>query len=104
MGDKLKKLILENPELPILVMVSEDDCDFYEFSTLALDVRACSIEELVLYDNRYVEEDELEDYLRDSLCDLEEYKNLSDEEFDKAVIKHMESNYQTKKYIVIWAR
>lgn len=104
MNNKLKELILKNPELPIMVMVSEYDCDFDEFSTVALNIANCSIEELCLYDNKYVDVEDLEDLLRDRLADLVEFKDLNDEEFDEAVNQYMENNYEMKKYIVIWVK
>ena len=32
-----------------------------------------------------MDEDDYEDRLRDNLCDFEEYKNLSDKEYDKMI-------------------
>lgn len=104
MINKLKELILENPELPILVMANECDCDFDEFSSIALNVKECSVEELYLYDNKYVDAEDLEDLLRDNLADLDEFKNLDDRNFDEAVVQYMKNNYQSKEYIIIWTK
>lgn len=104
MNNKLKELILKNPELPILVMANECDCDFDEFSSIALNVKECSVEEWYLYDNKYVDAEDLEDLLRDNLADLDEFKNLDDRNFDEAVVQYMKNNYQSKEYIVIWTK
>ena len=92
-SDELKKLILENPDLPIVVLAGEDsnngycgwmfcsrisfdiveilDCDFYDYN-----------------DSVFMDRDRLEEYIADSICD--DYADLSDEDFDKEVKKRVE--------------
>lgn len=105
--DELKKLILENPDLPIAVLAGEEanigghywmycsdirfsigemlDCDFYNYD-----------------DSVFTDRDELEEYITDILCD--EYPNVSDKEFDAIVKKEVEK-YEPywQKVISIWA-
>lgn len=105
--DELKKLILENPDLPIAVLAGEDansgwsgymfctsisfsigeilDCDFYYYD-----------------DGVFTDRDELEEYIIDILSD--EYPDMSDEEFDAIVRKEVEK-YEPywKEVIAIWA-
>lgn len=105
--DELKKLILENPDLPIAVLAGEDansgwsgymfctsisfsigeilDCDFYYYD-----------------DGVFTDRDELEEYIIDILSD--EYPDVSDEEFDAIVRKEVEK-YEPywQKAIMIYA-
>lgn len=87
-SDELKKLILENPDLPIVVLASDDassgdwawtycssvsfhideilDCDFYDYD-----------------DTVFCDRDRLEEYIEDMLYD--EYHDKSDEEYEAAI-------------------
>ena len=87
-SDELKKLILENPDLPIVVLAGEEanggdwywtycssisfdigeilDCDFYDYD-----------------DTVFTDRDRLEEYIGDMLYD--EYCNKSDEEYEAAI-------------------
>ena len=87
-SDELKKLIFENPDLPIVVLASDDasfgdwawtycssvsfhideilDCDFYDYD-----------------DTVFADRDRLEEYIEDMLYD--EYHNKSEEEYETAI-------------------
>ena len=87
-SDELKKLILENPDLPIVVLASDDascgdwtwtycssvsfhideilDCDFYDYD-----------------DAIFCDRDRLEEYIEDMLYD--EYCDKSEEEYEAAI-------------------
>ena len=87
-SDELRKLILENPDLPIVVLASEDancgsyywmfcssisfyiteilDCDFYDYD-----------------DAVFCDRDRLEEYIEDMLYD--EYYKKSNEEYEEAI-------------------
>lgn len=87
-SDELKKLILENPDLPIVVLANEDstsgdwswtycgsisfdigeilDCDFYDYD-----------------DTVFTDRDRLKEYIEDMLYD--EYCDKSDEEYETAI-------------------
>ena len=110
-SDELKKLILENPDLPIVVLAGEEanggdyrwmycsdlsfaideilDCDFYDYN-----------------DTVFTDRDRLEEYIEDMLYD--EFKecnaNGSCDEFDDAVKREV-AKYEPywKKVIAIYA-
>ena len=106
-SDELKKLILENPELPIVILADEDavsedygwtfcssisfyideilDCDFYDYN-----------------DTIFTDRDRLEEYIEDMLYD--EYCEKSQEEYEKAIKdKLSELEPYWKKVIAIYA-
>ena len=105
--DELRKLILENPDLPIVVLAGEEaasseyywtycsnisfhldeilDCDFYDY-----------------YDTVFTDKDRLEEKIADDLYD--EYCNKSEEEYEAAIKREVEK-YEPywKKVIAIYA-
>lgn len=89
--DKLKKLIAEHPDLPIVVIVNaevvaDDDYNWW----YAPDV-SFSLGELLDCDQDvndmkvYTDREDFEEDLQNILCDLEEFENATDEEFEQAV-------------------
>jgi len=105
--DELKRLIFENPDLPIVVLAGEEanggdyhwmycssisfgldeilDCDFYDYG-----------------DTIFNDRDRLEEYVEDMLYD--EYCEKSDEEYEKAIkdkLAKLEPYW--KKVIAIYA-
>lgn len=80
----LRNLILENPELPLIVFVGEDAWTG-DWSYNQVDASNGRVEELTLYGDRWMDRDDYEEELSNDLCDEEEYKNLSDEEWDKMI-------------------
>ena len=89
--DELKKLIAEHPDLPIVVIVNaevvaDDDYNWW----YAPDV-SFSLGELLDCDQDvndmkvYTDRDDFEEDLQNILCDLEEFENATDEEFNQAV-------------------
>lgn len=105
--DELRKLILENPDLPIVVLAGEDanigdysymfctqisfslgeilDCDFYDYD-----------------DAVFIDRDRLEEYIADGLCDI--YRDMPDDEF-YAMVEEEANKYEPywKDVIMIWA-
>lgn len=81
---KLKELIVQNPELPLLIFCGEESWHD-EWSYEMAYAREPSIQYLTLYDDMWVEEDDYRERLADDLCDEEEYVNLSDKEYDKMI-------------------
>ena len=105
--DELRKLILENPDLPIAVLAGDYandgshsymfctnisfsigeilDCDFYDYDDVV-----------------FVDRDRLEEYIADNLCD--EYPDVSDKEF-YAIVEKEVKKYEPywKDVIMIWA-
>lgn len=105
--EELRKLILENPDLPIAVLAGEDanigngywmfcsrisfsigeilDCDYYDYG-----------------DTVFTERERLEEFIADELYD--EYHDKPLEEYEDAIIREVEM-YEPywKKVIMIWA-
>ena len=99
--DELRKLILENPDLPIAVLCGEDanagycgymfcthigfsvgeilDCDFYDYD-----------------DAVFIDRDRLEEKITEDLCD--KYPDVSNKEFDVLVKE------EVKKYEPYWQK
>ena len=85
----LRKLILENPELPVLIFVGEEAYQG-EYSYNQADATVVKVENLTLYEEEWISEDEYKDILYNDLADEEEYKDLSDEEYEKMINKRVE--------------
>lgn len=85
----LRNLILENPDLPILIFCGEEAWSG-EYGYTQADARSGKIEKLTLYDDLWLTEDDYKEKLADDLADDEEYKKLSDEDFWKMIDKKVE--------------
>lgn len=99
---ELKNLILENPDLPLLVFATEEansgewstelaSCRCYKGHVLDVKVEDCPRDDRV-----YTDEEDLENDIRDYMANEEEYISLSDEEFDRIVadkMKEFESHW-----------
>lgn len=96
----LRKLIMENPGLPLLIFCGEEAWSG-EFPYEQAEAGDTEIKELTLYKDRWMEKDEYEDRLSDDLCDKEEYDHLSEEAFDR-MIKGMVAEAEFVKAIVIY--
>lgn len=97
---ELRQLIIDNPDLPLIIFAGEEswhDFSSYEM-TYAHDI---GIEELTSYKDMYLTKDDFEDMLTDDLSCENEYKNLSDDEFNK-VIDDMVIKAEFTKCIVIY--
>ena len=82
----LRKLIIDNPDLPLLIFCGpETNSGEYPYESNK-DV-GCDIQELTLYKDYWIPKDEYEEQLRDDLCDEEEYINMTDDEYDKMIDK-----------------
>ena len=79
----LRQLILDNPDLPLLIFCGEESWGG-NWSYTQADARA-QIQTLTLYGDVWVDEDDYRERLADDLCDEEEYKDLSDEEYYKMI-------------------
>lgn len=91
---ELRKLIAENPDLPIVVLVSEEAYSGewgYEYCANV----SCDLGEVldckIPFGGGIVptDKDDFEEQLADYLCDLPENKGLSDSEFDKLLKEEM---------------
>lgn len=80
--EKLKKLIVENPEFPLMVFCGEDcwhDVWHYEQAM----VNHVDIEELTLYNDMWLTKDDYREKLSYDLSD--DYEDLTDEEYEKLI-------------------
>lgn len=105
----LRKLILENPELPIAVMVHQDACSEDYAYTFCCDVSA-SVGEFLDYElpfgDGYIfsDRDDFREDLQMYLEDFEEYKELTDSQFDTLIDSEMAKYEQYwKKAIIVRA-
>ena len=105
--DELKKLITDNPDLPIVVLAGEE-ANTGDFSWMFCSSISFGLDEILdcdyldYGDYVFTDRDRLEEVIADRLAD--EYPNMSDAEFDKAVsakIKEFEPFW--KKVIAIYA-
>ena len=97
----LRNLILENPDLPLLIFVGEEAWSG-EYGYEQADVVRGEIQELSLYnDEVWMDYDDYEDRLTDDLSYEEEYENLSDDEYEKMIDEKMKE-VEFVKAIVIY--
>ena len=106
-SDELKKLILENPDLPIVVLAGEEASAGWYSWTFCSSISFC-IDEILdcdycdYDDTVFTDRERLEEHVADELFD--EYEDKSEEEFNEAVesrLKELEP-YWTK-VIAIYA-
>jgi len=98
----LRQLILENPDLPLLIFCGEDAWHDNGWSYMMAYATKGEISTLALYnDELWVDEDEYRERLEDDLCDKEEYAGLSNKEWDEMIDKKM-SEVEFVKAIVLW--
>lgn len=96
----LRKLIAENPDLPVLLFVGEE-AYIGEYGYNQADCSKGEIRELTLYDDMWLDKDGYEEKLSDDLADDEKYEDLSDEEYGK-MIKQKVSETEFVKVIALW--
>ena len=96
---ELRKLIIENPDLPLIVFTGEEAWSGDYYYSQCLDVRA-SIDTLGLYGDIWMDKDDYYDRLVDDLCDEEEYVNLSDEEYYKMIDQKIAETEFVKAIVV----
>ena len=106
-SDELKKLILENPDLPVVVLAGEGANDGDHSWMFCSSIFFC-VEEIldcdyVDYDDTvFVDRDRLEEKIGDDLAD--DYSDKSQEEFEAAIKQRLEElEPYWKKVIAIYA-
>ena len=96
----LRNLILENPDLPVIFFCGEESWDG-EYQYTQAYASSGEIKSLTLSGDYWMDEDEYRDKLSDDLADEEEYKSLSDEDYEK-VIDEKVKNTEFVSAIVIY--
>lgn len=98
---ELRKLIIENPDLPLLIFCGEESYydDGYPYSMAY--ASNGDIQELTLYSDVWMDKDDYAEKLSNDLAFEEEYKDMTDEEYD-AMIHQKVSETEFVKAIVIY--
>lgn len=96
----LRRLILENPDLPLLIFCGEE-AYHGEYPYEQADASSGEIKELTLFSDQWLNKSDYEETLVETLlCDEEEYKDMPGEEFDK-IINQRVAETEFVKAIVI---
>lgn len=80
----LRELILENPELPLIVFCGEDSWSG-KYAYQQADASRGEVENLILYNDMWLTEEDYAEKLTDDLSNEEEYKDLSDKEYGEMI-------------------
>ena len=97
---EVRNLILENPELPLLIFCGEEVNDG-DYSYEQANVLSVNVSELTLYKDCWVDKDDYAESLSENLCDEEDYKDLSDYEYGQ-MIEQKVAETEFVKAIVIY--
>ena len=95
----LRQLIIENPDLPLIIFCGEESWDGNWHYSQAYASEG-SIQTLTLYKDIWMQEDDYRDKLVDDMCDKAEYKNMSDEEFYKMIDQMVEESAFCKAIVI----
>lgn len=105
--DELRKLILENPDLPIAVLCGEDAnagyCGYMFCSKISFSIGEILDCDFYDYDDAvFTDRDRLKEKITEDLCD--KYPDISDKEFN-ALVKEKVKKYEPywQKAIMIYA-
>ena len=82
----LKRLIVENPEAPLLIFVGEE-ANSGEYQYESTNSGSAFLEEITMYGDQWLSKDDFEEVLGDDMANDKQYENLSDEELDNEVAK-----------------
>lgn len=100
---ELRKLIIENPDLPLIVFCGDESWDG-EHSYNSAEINSCAIEELTLYDNGYEEiwmsKEDYFERLSYDLCDKEEYEDMTDKEYDEMINQKVNETEFVKAIVI----
>lgn len=97
---ELRNLILENPDLPVLIFCGEGSWSG-EYAYEQADTNSWEVKELTLYNNYWLEKDDYIEELSNDLSDEEEYEELSGEEFEQ-MVQEKAAGTEFVKAIVIY--
>lgn len=95
----LRQLILENPDLPLLIFCGEEAwCGEWAYSQA--DASSGAIKTLTLCDDMWVEEEEYVEWLSDKLSFSGEYQDMSEEEFERMIDQKVEETEFCKAIVI----
>lgn len=97
---ELRKLIIENPDFPLLFFAGDDAYvdEGYQY-TMAYASNA-SIQELTLYNDVWMDKDDYAEKLGDDLDFEEEYKDMTDEEYDEMINQKVNETEFVKAIVI----
>lgn len=104
--EKLIKLIQENPTLPLIFTVSNDEL-LDEYGWTLHENFNCKVETVYFIENSFdvsvvcIGKDEVLEKAQEILADDEKCENLTDEEFEKCAENYIEEKVRHYKAIVI---
>lgn len=96
---ELKKLIIENPKLPLIIFAGEEAYSG-EYAYEMSEAHGISIRELTLYKDYWLDKEDYEEELSDDLCDEDEYKDMPDKEYFKMIKKKVEETEFVKAIVL----
>lgn len=97
---ELRQMIIENPDLPLLVFVGEEAyCDRYSYS--CPNNITCSIDDLYLYRDLWLSKDEFEERLQADMENDDYYSGWTDEQFFNELKEWIEKSI-SKRAICVW--
>lgn len=97
---RLRKLILDNPDLPLLIFCGENS-NTGEFAFEQAQVHAVVVDELTLYKETWIDKDELKERLYNDPCNEETYQDLSSADYEQ-VINELVGAAEFTKAIIIY--
>ena len=103
--EHLVKLIQENPDLPLVFLMSNDEVAG-DYGSTVMESFVADIREVYKYEHFgdlvwSDDEYDVKDYFRDILADDERFKDLQDPEYDDAVKEYVDTEVEHYKAIVI---
>lgn len=103
--EELIKLIQENPKLPVVFFVSNEEIADGYGSTI-MENFYCKVDTIWIYETQwervfYDDFDEIVERYMDELYEEPEYKNLSDEDYEECIKKYVIDNIEHYEAIII---
>lgn len=100
-NEELRKMVEDFPSLPLVFEVYNDEICF-DYGCSIFEGSRCRIGTVWFDDERmYNDKDEVVDEWRYMYCDDEKYKDMSDEEFDKAMEELVEEEVRHYEAIIV---
>lgn len=100
-NEELRKLIGENPGLPLVFLAYNDEICF-DYGCSIFEGSRCRVGTVWFTEERmYDDKDDVVDEWRYMYCDDEKYKDMSDEEFDKAMEELVEEEVRHYEAIIV---
>lgn len=102
--NELFNIMQENPELPVVFLVSNEEIDIYdEYRYTYVPKYITRVERIWEWRDAYVTDKiEIKEQVAEYLMGFGEYKDVDAEEFDEAVEKYIEENLESFEAIVVY--